>query len=103
MGIFQKLFGGSNKKGGKMEELLQALSTDLHLNNEQTQQLKAAFRNFRQERKQIKSAGGDRAEIQQARQQLKERVTSILNDEQKQIFTANAARYDSILHGSQNS
>jgi hypothetical protein len=97
MGFFQKLLGG-NKGGGKMAELLQTLITDLNLDQNQVAKMKEAFQSFRQQRQSIKSAGGDRSQIQQARAQMTQQMMSFLSDQQKQIFTANAAKYDGILH-----
>lgn len=102
MGFFQKLFGGGNQgQGGKIGELLQTLTTDLNLDASQANKFKEAFIEFKQKRKEIKSAGGDRAQIQAARQQVNTRLMTILNDQQKQNFTANAAKYDGILQQSQ--
>ena len=96
MGFFQKLLGGGG--GGKMAELLQTLITDLNLDQNQVTKMKEAFQSFKQQRQSIKSAGGDRSQIQQARVQMTQQMMSFLNDQQKQTFTANAAKYDGILH-----
>jgi hypothetical protein len=102
MGIFQKLFGGGGKgQGGKMNEVLQALGSDLNLTREQENEVQQVFQNFKQQRREIKSSGGEKSQIQQAKQQLKENILGILNDQQKQIFAANAGKYDAILHGGQ--
>ena len=61
--------------------------------------MKEAFHAFKQQRKSIKDAGGDRAQIQQARTLMTNQMMSLMNDQQKQIFTANAAKYDGILRG----
>jgi hypothetical protein len=98
MGFFQKILGG-NKGGGKMGELLQAIITDLKLDQNQIALVKQAFQSFREQRKNIKDSGGDRSQIQQARAQMTQQMMSVFNDQQKQTFTANAAKYDSILHG----
>ncbi|QEC66697.1 hypothetical protein FRZ67_05050 [Panacibacter ginsenosidivorans] len=97
MGFFQKLLGG-NKGGGKMADLLQTLITDLNLDQNQVAKLKEAFQSFKQQRQSIKSTGGDRSQIQQARAQMTQQMMGFLNDQQKQIFAANAAKYDGILH-----
>lgn len=101
MGFFQKLFGGGAQGGGKMGELLQTLSADLNLDANQIAQFKEAFGAFKEKRKQIKSAGGDRAQIQAARQQMNAQLTGLLNAQQKQTFMANAAKYDGILQQNQ--
>jgi len=98
MGFFQKLLGGDNKGGGKMANLLEALTADLNLGQNQVAKIKEAFHAFKQERKSIKDAGGDKAQIKQARVKMTQQLMSVLNDQQKQTFTANAAKYDGILH-----
>lgn len=98
MGFFQKLLGG-NKGGGKMGDLLETLTGDLSLDQGQVAKMKEAFQTFKQQRKSIKDAGGDRAQIQQARAQMTNQMMNVLNDQQKQTFTANAAKYDGILRG----
>jgi len=100
MGFFQKLLGG-NKGGGKMAELLETLTTDLNLDQNQVTVFKNAFQSFKEQRKSIKEAGGERSQIQQARAQMMQQVINVLNAQQKQIFTANAAKYDSIMHGNE--
>jgi len=101
MGFFQKIFGGGGQAGGKMGELLQTLTADLSLDANQVSQFNEAFSSFKEKRKQIKSAGGDRAQIQAARQQMNAQLTGLLNPQQKQTFMANAAKYDGIMQGGQ--
>lgn len=98
MGFFQKLLGGK-MGGGKMGDLLETLTGDLSLDQGQVAKMKEAFHAFKQQRKSIKDAGGDRAQIQQARTLMTNQMMSLMNDQQKQIFTANAAKYDGILRG----
>ena len=98
MGFFQKLLGGGGKSGGKMTNLLEALIADLNLDQNQVAKIKEAFHAFKQERKSIKASGGDKAQIKQAKVKMTQQVISVLNDQQKQTFTTNAAKYDGILH-----
>ena len=98
MGILQKLFGGGNKgAAGKMGELLQTLTADLNLDTNQVNNIKSVIQSFREKRREIKSAGGDRSEIQQAKQTMKNQFIQTLSEPQKQIFTANLPKYDAIL------
>ena len=101
MGFFQKIFGGGGAQGGKMAELLQSLTADLNLDASQASKVSQAFSAFKEQRKAIKSAGGDKGQIQAARQQMTSELTALLNDQQKQIFLANAAKYDGLLQGGQ--
>ncbi len=102
MGFFQKLMGGNKAGGGKMGELFQTLKADLNLNSQQADNIQQAFRTFKEQRREIKSAGGDRAQIQNARKQMKDQMMSFLTDQQKQTFMTNTAKYDDIFHGSQD-
>lgn len=97
MGFLQNMFGGGEAHG-KMGELLQTLINDLHLDQNQVAKFKEAFQAFRQQRKNIKDAGGDRSQIQHARTAMINQLTTFLNESQKQTFMANAAKYENILH-----
>lgn len=99
MGIFGKLFGGGNKGGGdRIQNLMGTLKTDLNLTEDQAKKIQQSFMDFRQERKDLKSSGGDKSQLQGARQDLKQNILSVLNDQQKQTFIANAAKYDELMH-----
>ena len=80
-----------------MGELLQTLVSDLNLDATQVSKIKETFQSFREKRREIKSAGGERSQIQQAKQQMKEQMLGCLNDQQRQAFLANTAKYDGIL------
>ena len=99
MGFFQKFLGGGGKGGGKLGDLLETLIADLNLDQNQVAKMKEAFHAFKQQRKSIKDAGGDREQIKQARMQMTQQMMSVMNDQQKQTFAANAAKYDGILEG----
>ncbi len=101
MGILQKLFGGNQGAAGKMGELLQMLTGDLNLDANQVASIKTAMQSFREKRKEIKAAGGDKSQIQHSKQQMKDQFIGLLNDQQKQTFMANLAKYDGILFGEQ--
>jgi len=77
------------------------LTTDLNLTPDQVNKIQNAFSSFKEKRKEIKSSGGDRTQIQNARKQMTEEITGYLNEQQRQTFAANASKYDSILHGGQ--
>ncbi len=101
MGIFGKMFGGGggNQQGGKFAQLIEAWKTDLNLTQEQVQKIREAAKSFREERQQLKSDGSDRSMIVAARQKVMEQIGTYLDDNQKQIFKTNAAKYDGIMHG----
>ena len=98
MGFIKKLFGGGNQgAAGKMGELLQVLITDLNLSADQVERIKEYFKAFREQRREIKSAGGDQSQIKQARIAMKDQLLGVLNDQQKQLYQANVAKYEGIL------
>jgi hypothetical protein len=98
MGIFQSLFGG-HEQGGRLVRLHEALEADLSLDAIQTKQMRDAFQRFRTQRKELKTSGADREQIQHARKQLEDDIMGILNEDQKQQFISNAPRYENILRG----
>lgn len=99
MGIFGNMFGDENKKEGKFAQLIEAWKTDLNLSHEQVQKIRETVKNFREERKELKSEGGERSKILEARKNTLEQIATFLDDKQKQLFKDNAAKYDSIMHG----
>ena len=87
MGFLNKLFGGGAEEGqGMAAQLLSQLTTDLNLTSDQLEKMKAAFQQFRTERKAAKEGGGDniKDQIHDIRQELKDHILNILNPEQKQ-------------------
>jgi len=101
MGLFENMFGKNNdgNQGGKLAQLMEAWKTDLNLTDDQVNKIHQAVKEFRGERKELKAEGGDHAQIREAREKVLQEIVTFLDDKQKQIFQANAAKYDSILHG----
>lgn len=95
MGIFNKLFGGGHEEGqGMAAQLLSQITSDLNLSSDQLEKMKSAFQQFRQERKGAKEGGGDMKEqMYNIRQELKDHVLGILNEEQKQKFMSMLDKY----------
>lgn len=98
MSLFGNLFGGGHDGGAKFNNVVDALKSDLNLNESQAQQVLQALMSFRSERKEVKAAGGDRSQLKGAKEDLKNKILGVLNDEQKQKFIANAAKYDELMH-----
>ena len=67
----------------------------LHLSPEQEQRVGEIFKEFREERQDLKSEGGDAAKenIRNARRQVKEKLMGVLNDDQKKIFEENVTKW----------
>ncbi len=102
MGIFGNLFGGGHEGGAaKFNSIVDTLKTDLNLNDDQAQKILQSFMSFRQERKNVKASGGDKSQLQGAKEELKNQILGVLNDQQKQTFIANAAKYDALMHPNQ--
>lgn len=104
MGFFKKLFGGGGRSeggGGRFAEFFQTLQADLQLTPEQAAQMKDAFREFKQQKKEIKEGGGDRSKIRQEKDEMKQQLYNMLNDQQKSIFKTNADKYDELLKRNQ--
>ncbi len=95
MGFLNKLFGGAKAdKQGMAAQMLSQLTTDLNLTGEQLEKMKAAFQQFREQRKAAKTGGGDiKSQMQGIRQDLKAQVQDLLSAEQKQKFMANFESY----------
>lgn len=98
MGIFSKMFGDENKQGGKFAQLIDAWKTDLNLSHEQVQQIREVAKGFRDERKDLKEDGADRSKIAEARNEAFGKIVTFLDAKQQEIFKANAAKYDAIMH-----
>ncbi len=101
MGLMNKLFGGGAKQGGgqKLIEMVQMLQQDLNLSSDQMQKIQGFIQQFKTDRNQIKTAGGNKSQIKDERKELKDQIMSILNDEQKQKLVANIMKYRETLIG----
>ena len=95
MGILNKLFGGGHEEGqGQAAQLLSQITSDLNLSADQLGKMKSAFQQFRMERKSAKEGGGDMKEqMHGIRQELKNQILGILNEEQKQKFMSMIEKY----------
>jgi Spy/CpxP family protein refolding chaperone len=95
MGIFSKLFGRKGQQntgastptgGGRFRELFEQLKPELNLTADQEIKIKEIFREFRQERREVKQSGGGAAEIKESRQEAKQKIREILNPDQLAIL-----------------
>ncbi len=98
MGIFSKMFGDDDKQGGKFAQLIDAWKTDLNLSHDQVHQIREVAKGFREERKELKADGSDRSKIMEARNEAFSKIVTFLDAKQQEIFKANAAKYDAIMH-----
>ena len=94
MGLFNKHDDGEHKGGG-LKQIFEMAKPVLYLSPEQEQKITEIFKEFREERQGLKSGGGDsaRENIRTARQQAKEKLMAVLNDDQKRIFEENISKW----------
>lgn len=95
MGFINKLFGGGQEEGqGMAAQLLSQLTSDLNLNADQMEKMKASFQQFREKRKAAKEKGGDiKEQMHGAKQELKAQIQNLLTEEQRQKFMAGMDKY----------
>ena len=97
MSFLDNLFGGATQGVGA--QILQSLTSDLNLSQDQIEKVKGFFQQFRSEKQEAKAEGDLATKIDGIKQEFKDHVNSILSDEQKQKFIANAEKYLSMFHG----
>ena len=95
MGLFDKLTGGAEHKGNRLRQVFEMAKPALNLSAEQEQKIKEIFRDFREERHDLKEEGGDgmRDDIRAARQEAKQKLMDVLNDDQKKILEENLQKW----------
>ncbi|MBS1748011.1 MAG: hypothetical protein JST21_17745 [Bacteroidetes bacterium] len=86
MGLLDNLTGGADRKGG-FRQIFETIKPSLNLTDDQEQKIREIFKNFRQERAEIKETGGDDMKdgLHEARHEAKEQILALLNDDQKKI------------------
>lgn len=84
MGLIDNLTGGADHKGG-FRQVFEAIKPSLNLSADQEQKIREIFKNFRQERAELKETGGDdmKEGLHDARHEAKEQILALLNDDQK--------------------
>lgn len=105
MGFFGNLFGGNKnrgegtpgqgKGGGRFKQIFEMAKPQLNLRAEQEQQISSIFREFRGERQDLKQTGGDAMQqgIRDARNEAKDKIMAVLNDEQKKVLEENFQKW----------
>lgn len=88
MGVFDNHNSGNEHKGGALRQALEAARPELNLSADQEQKVKEIFKDFREERVDLKDEGGAnmREDIRTARQEFKQKLMTILNDDQGKIL-----------------
>ena len=78
-------------KGAGLKKILELAKPSLNLTQDQEQRINEIIKGFRDERKDLKSQGGDnmRGDIKDARHETIQKIKDVLNDNQKQIFEQN--------------
>ena len=87
MGIFSKNNEGEHK-GGRLKQAFETAKPALHLSPDQEAQIQSIFKDFREERKELKTGGGEdaREAIRSARKGAKQKILDVLNDDQRQVL-----------------
>jgi len=78
--------------------LVETIIADVKPSPVQLTAMKQVFHEFKEQKKIIKAAGGDKQQVRQAREDMTNNILTILNDEQKIIFSGNMPKYIGILH-----
>jgi Spy/CpxP family protein refolding chaperone len=97
MGLFSNLFGGASQGAGA--QILQGLQSELNLSQEQIEELKSYFQQFRSEKQDAKAEGNLSEKMDGIKQEFKDHVYSILTDEQKQKFAGLVDKYMGMIKG----
>jgi Spy/CpxP family protein refolding chaperone len=94
MSFFNKA-GKGEHKGGGLQQIFEMAKPALNLSADQEQKITEIFNEFREEKQGLKSGGGDNAKesIRTARQQAKQKIMAVLNDDQKKIFEENISKW----------
>jgi len=96
MSLFSNLTGkGGEHKGGRLKQVFELAKPALHLSSEQEQKIMEIFKEFGEERRDIKHESGDNAreEIRAARKEAKQKLMAVLNDDQKKILEENLSKW----------
>lgn len=102
MGFFSKLFGGNKNneqggqgRGGRLKQIFEMAKPQLNLSPEQEQQVISIFKEFREERHDLKEAGGDSMQqnIRDARHEAKDKIMAVLNEQQRTILEENFRKW----------
>lgn len=97
MSFFGRIFGNEENKGGKLGDLLRVLTTDMMLSPEQVNKIHAYFNEYREKRKEIKTAGGEKDSIKNARHEMINKMKTLLSATQIRTFENNREKYNKIL------
>jgi Spy/CpxP family protein refolding chaperone len=77
----------------RMQARLEAMTTDLSLTPEQANELTQIFKQSRQNIKELKQQNADRDQLRKGREQRKQNILTILNEEQKRKYNENEEKY----------
>jgi Spy/CpxP family protein refolding chaperone len=88
MGLFDNFNSGHEHKGSHLKQAFEAAKATLNLSAEQEWKIKDIFSDLREERREIKDSDDDdmRDDLRGARQETRQKIMAVLNDEQKIIL-----------------
>ncbi len=95
MGLFNNHGNDAEHKGGGLRQAFEIAKPQLNLSSEQERQITEIFRDFREERQDLKTSGNDtmRDDLRAARQERKQKIMAVLNEDQKKILQANLQKF----------
>lgn len=87
MGLLDNLTGDTGHKGG-LRQAFEMIKPQLNLSGDQEQKIHEIFKNFREERSEIKSNAGDnvKEQMHDARHNVREQIMGLLNEDQRKIL-----------------
>ena len=95
-GLFSKFTGKSSNNADKAGAFIAALKSQLGINDTQASSIESYMREFFQAKKMNKQSG-NKDDMHQLRNELMQKIQSVLTPEQMQKFTANFEQLKNII------
>ena len=93
MGLFGNR-GNGERKGGRLKQAFEMAKPALNLSQQQENQIIAIFKDFTEERRELKGGGDDPKEaIRAARKEAKQKIMAVLSDDQKRILEEHMSQW----------
>ena len=94
MGLFGNR-GNGEHKGGRLKQAFETAKPALNLSQQQENQITAIFKDFSEERRELKGSGGDDSKeaIRAARKEAKQKIMAVLSDDQKRILEEHMSQW----------
>jgi len=91
MGLFNNNDNSAEQKGGGLRQAFEMAKPALNLSADQEKQIREIFKDFREERQDLKTTGnnGMHDDLRAARQERRQKIMTVLNADQKKILQEN--------------